>query len=469
MIGLASRRVKLTLSSVAVLTIAAATIFLLMDRGSRGYAERSLILKASNWNEVKAYQYEKTPGLERAEKLGLARQIGQVADIAYAGTSVRFDEVWYNSDHVYIFYSLTMDSLPKEDDQVPQMSLQASVEGAVPDSQQPFTLNWSPWEGVYYQGRLYGRLTVSPFGKDGEPLNRVDRLVLSKIALRRGGEDVGAASAPVALDINYDAADERSEIIPLAQTYEAMNRKIELVRLEMGTSANRLFFRYGGKDTESIYRADAVLRSDKGEAYNGSLAWPPKDGVYEMDFEPFNKRPDSIEIEWKNTFAFDRNLRFEFKLDAAKVLAEASKQKEDWRTKTSEPIDRLLNTEILLDELFYDERGLLFSIRYAPESPTAKPYLRLFPETPNSLSKELTGKDRDKWLQEMAEIIRVTNENGEEGEIGQRGGGPGNTFSAFIDKAFGDRSKEITVTVSNLITEWTIDWETFVAVPSAEE
>lgn len=63
--------------------------------------------------------------------------------------------------------------------------------------------------------------------------------------------------------------------------------------------------------------------------------------------------------------------------------------------------------------------------------------------------------------------IRLTNERGENADIGQSGGG-NNAFDAFIDKAFIDGSKEVTVTVSNPYTEWNFDWKSDAAVPAGE-
>lgn len=171
--------------------------------------------------------------MERAEELGLARQIGQVIDIPNAETSVQFDEVWYNSANVYIFYSVKMDSLPKFDD-LPIISFK--VQG----DQQPF---WGNLTDMYYQGRLYGRFAVPPLSVGGELLKHVDQLVVSDLSVRWNGADVGGASGPVTLDVHYDESEERSEYMPLSQTYEAMNRKIELVRLEIGSSFDFLIDR----------------------------------------------------------------------------------------------------------------------------------------------------------------------------------------------------------------------------------
>ncbi|GIO12616.1 hypothetical protein J19TS2_21710 [Cohnella xylanilytica] len=63
-------------------------------------------MKADRWEQVKAYQYEKTPGLERAEKLGLTRDFDKEIPVPDSSDSVMIHEVWANRANIFFSTAL---------------------------------------------------------------------------------------------------------------------------------------------------------------------------------------------------------------------------------------------------------------------------------------------------------------------------------------------------------------------------
>lgn len=56
-------------------------------------------------------------------------------------------------------------------------------------------------------------------------------------------------------------------------------------------------------------------------------------------------------------------------------------------------------------------------------------------------------------------LLIAKNENGDIAEYGQRGGGPGERFSMFLDKSFVQGSKRINVTVEHVPYEMVFEWQ----------
>lgn len=430
------------------------------ETGARG------IVKANRWEQVKAYQYEKTPGLERAEKLGLTYDFDKEIPVPDSSDSVIIHEVWANREHIFIFYSVSAKSLPAEGE-APVLSFNAKNEQANPSEHPMYTLNWAPQEGVYYKGRWYGRLATNAFQKDNETLDEWKGIELTDLSVRRGERDA-IALAPVSLPVDYRVSDEIVETYPIGQSYSDAERKLEVDRLELGTSANRLFFRFSAPngDRSKPMQVQVRMRTDKGESREGHLSGPAIDGLNAIRFEPFNKRPDRISIEWEAVRYMDRDLGFEFTLDGAKIQEDIGKRQGMVRMDSNERIDRQLHTDILLDELVYDERGLDFAIRYQSDKGLKKPYLRLFPEAPNSVPKELNEEDRERDSANLPILVRVFTAGGEKKSIGQRGSGSGERYDAFIENPFGEEAGELRVSVTNLLVEWGIDWKTEVTIPA---
>ncbi|WP_274651194.1 hypothetical protein [Paenibacillus humicola] len=428
------------------------------------------LVKAASWQQVKAYQYEKTPGLERAEALKLTRQINQTINIPGTDRTVSLDEIWYNSQYIYFFYSVDMKAphlgSVKEED-LPVVSFQVkNGQDEAADGSPLFTLNWLQDEGVYYNGRFYGRMAANPFperdGTGSTAKRDVSQLDLKGMTVRLAGTPY-PLSSDIKLAVDYKASQEKTETLPVNQSYTALGQTIEITQFEMGTTMNRLYLRYHDSGEAGQFAgASIVIKTDAGETRHAEVTETLPDGTVKMEFPPFNRRPRNVDIELQSVLFFNGSHRIEFSLNVSKYDTFIQRGDDSRREETRRPIGRIENTDIDLDELYYDNRGIDFTIAYQTEKGLRKPYLHLYPALPGSIPTGAHQVDETK----IPMLVRVTNERGEEGTIGQRGGGSGDRFDAFIDKPLIEHSKEIHVTIDNLMTEPVTDWKTSVSIPA---
>lgn len=426
------------------------------------------VIKVDSWEEVKQYQYAKTPGLKRAEELHLVRTFDTKIHVPGTGRTLSIDEIWYNSKHVFFFTSIDVPSgflgaVPNEKE-VPIVSFQMGLPGDKPGGPDHplYTLNWMPNEGVIHNGRFYNRATTNPLYKDGmsDVLPQVDEIVLRDVSVSIGGQTIPLPD--VTLPIRFDVRQEVTVSVPLKQELRPMDRTIALESLELGTTVNRLYFRFRSPDrSEQLNHLSFTLRSDKGEVRDSNLsrieAGP--NGRHYVEFEPFDKQPAKLELTLHSLWlAGDDRIRFSF--DSGTYSRHVKNETDSYREKVGQHIATIKNTDIYLDELYYDDRGISFSVRYEDKEAGKVPRLHLIPETPNDAEMGINRK--------LPLTVTATNERGEPGEYGQRGSSSEGTFDMFLDAKFVQASKRIDVTVDRLLYEIAGEWKAACEVPKGE-
>lgn len=456
------KRIVIVLFTVILITAAMLFIRMPFNKGN------DLITKVNSWEQVKAYQYEKTPGLERAEKLKLTREFDTAIEFPESTDMLAIHEIWYNLEHIYVFYSVDMKlsaaSLPREAD-IPYVSFRVKADQESTFENPIFAQNWAPTEGVYYKGRIYGRATTNSIRNDVGELEKVERLKLTGVNIRKG--DTTVALPDVLLTANFDAAEEKLESIAIKHSHYALGESIELNRLDLGTTINRLYFEYSSSNQSNKFvGAEVVIQTNEGEMRQGIIY--SEDSLLYVAFQPFNRRPKSIELEWQTLKFFNKENQIEFKIDATKYKDHVREREDSHREEVNRKIGSLQNTNIFLQEIYYDDRGISFQVEYKKDKGLKIPYLHLYPEMPNSIFPGASQEEKTKQKNILPMLVHVVNERGEEAEIGQRGSGSGGRYSAFIDAAITERSKELNVTVSNLITELVVDWKSSIPVPLGE-
>jgi hypothetical protein len=120
--------------------------------------------------EVKEWQNERTPGLKRAEELGLINHYDVEIPIADTGHSLFIEKIWYSPKAVTIFYSI---DLGKEGYQLRYARDSENTIDRIPDlhflfttpsvrDQQPNNIldqnGLSPGEGVVFVKRFYNQV-----------------------------------------------------------------------------------------------------------------------------------------------------------------------------------------------------------------------------------------------------------------------------------------------------------------------
>lgn len=180
------------------------------------------IMHAVSWDRVKAYQYEKTPGLKRAEELGLTRSYQIEMPVPETDLILSIYEVWYNKEHVYFFYSFerTKGSFAKhlKDREAPVLSFRAFLPDSTEDTDTAgnasYPLNWPSWEGAQHQGKFHQRLAVAPFIEEDQVLvSRIEEIVLKQVLVQWG--DHTYPLEDIRLPLHIDLTTGQNETVPL--------------------------------------------------------------------------------------------------------------------------------------------------------------------------------------------------------------------------------------------------------------
>jgi len=430
---------------------------------------KALVKKVSDWEGVKQYQYGKTPGLERAEQLQLTRELDMKVAVPGTDLSLEFHQIWYNKEYVYIFYSMDMPTYKKEADEQPSVSFKVKGIGEEADEQSSYTLNWSPLEGVYYKGRLYGRATTRPLlGADQKKLDKINQIELTDLTVMMGDKKISLPK--VKLDaLNYDAANEVAEKITIDQSHTVLDRTIKLSRLEMGPSLNRLYYGFNsGRANDRLWNVQLLVRTDTGETRQGFLQVSTDSGGGYVEFAPFNKRPGSVTVELQTIRLFNKVDYLQFTIDATKFSKYVNNADDSYIDKRNQELLYLHHTKIQLEELIYNKSGIYFTIAYKQDKGMEEPYLLLHPETPTSLYGGMDAEGLSAFKQTTPMWVQMVNERNETAELGGSGNGSGARFSGQIPASFVKKSKQITISIHNLITEINTDWKTSITIPSGK-
>lgn len=425
------------------------------------------MVHATSWDRVKAYQYEKTPGLKRAEQLGLTRSFQIKVPVPETDLLLSLYEVWYNQAHVYFFYSFerTEGSFGKhlKDREAPVLSFRATLPGSTENtpSQESYSLNWSPWEGAQHQGKYHQRSATSPFlEEDSKALvTRIREIVLRQVSVRWGENTypVPELRLPVYIDMNS----ERSVSIPLNRSHLMLERSIHYERLDLGTSINHLYFRFRtAGDSETLLGVSGRVLTDEGEErrFYGEYG-PETDGGGRLSaaFPPFDSHPAGVSVILESVRLMDRNNRLQFQLDAGDFKDFIRRREDTYEQKKHSKLAVIENTQAYLKGLYYDHRGIHFTIGYEEKRWMKKPFIRLLAQTPNS-PLQASNDER------LPMLVTAMNERGEPGRFGQRGS-DGRMFGIFVDRAFIDSSEQMDITIGNLVKEIVGEWKVHTAVP----
>lgn len=425
------------------------------------------IVHAVSWDRVKAYQYEKTPGLKRAEELGLTRSFQIQVPVPETDLLLSLYEVWYNKEHVYFFYSLerTKGSFAKhlKDREAPVLSFRAALLDNLGDTagSESYSLNWSAWEGAQHQGKYHRRLAVSPFMEEDQHtlVSRIEEIVLKQVSVRWG--DHTYPIQELRLPMHVDLTTEQNVMVPLNSSHLLLERSIHYDRIDLGTSVNKLYFRFRtAGDSETLLGISGRVISDEGEERRfdgGYVQGADGEGRLTAEFPPFNSYPTGIHVILESIRLMDRNIQLQFQLDAGDFRERIKKHDDTYEQEKNTNLASLDNTDVYLKSLHYDHRGVHFTISYKEKGWMKKPFIRLLAVTPNSLVQGT----RDERL---PLLITAVNEHGEQGRFGQREFGE-QEFGMFVDRTFIDSSESMDITITNLVKEIIGEWKIHTAVP----
>ncbi|MBE3581133.1 MAG: hypothetical protein IMW96_05790 [Thermoanaerobacteraceae bacterium] len=387
--------------------------------------------------EVHQYLAAMTPGLTRAEELGLVTPLNIEIPVPEANTAVRLEKIWYNSKEVFLFYSLANYR------RVPYMYLDyGSLEAAGREklfNNPGYTSNFSPEEGIVYRGRYYGRMTYNPLQKvNGEKLTAVDKVVWKQAKLIIG--DKSYPLQPVTLTVNYDQSREIEQSHAINCSQELLGRKFEVKELLLGVAENRLRFAFSTPKNERVYRiAVGKILTDKKEEYYITPAVEASNNPneYWLVFPAFNQIPELITLKIEKLILWgDDELTFSFDLNPYKQYLAADNTK---IIDLNQEVGNVHNTKVFIERVGVWNRGLSINMLLIPNDNKA-PYEAL--EADDLRDGHKAGNA------EYPNLIYITNERGEVETIRGYTVGPGNREGVTISPAFIQQSQRLNVKIA---------------------
>ncbi|WP_143288657.1 hypothetical protein [Calderihabitans maritimus] len=417
-------------------TIFVSLIVILVAGCSSANSTNQSLRQAQSKDEVDQYLATMTPGLKRAEELGLVTALNMDIPVPEANTSVRLEKIWYNSKDVFLFYSLEY----RPGVRLYFGSIEPADKGEKAWSGPGFTSNFAPEEGIIYQGRYYGRITFHPLYRDNEILPKVDKIIWNKAKLRIGDDTYELE--PVALTVNYDRSREVEISHAVNQTWEILGRKFIVEKLVLGVAENRLKFTFVPQnESERIRWVRGEVFTDKGERnrIDMSVEKGEKPNEYWVVFPAFNELPQKITLSLEQLILVgDDELTFNIESAPYKQYLNFNSPK---KIELNQELGRVHQTRVVLEDLVVDDRGIAWGLLFEPENDHL-PYEALYADIPHDGSNNAEVQ--------LPNTVYVTNEKGETGTLGQSGSGPGNRMGAFINAGFVKQSELLTVRITHM-------------------
>ncbi|WP_258361149.1 hypothetical protein [Moorella sulfitireducens (nom. illeg.)] len=404
------------------------------------------IKQARSLAEVDQYLAAMTPGLTRAQELGLVTPLNIEIPVLEANTAVHLEKIWYNSQEVFLFYSLAnYRQDPNQKHGLPYMYLDfGSLETAGGEkllNSPGYTSNFSPQEGIVYRGRYYGRMTYNPLQKvNGEKLPAVDKVVWKQAKLIIG--DKSYPLQPVTLTVNYDQSREIEQSYVINYSQELLGRKFEAKELLLGVAENRLRFTFSTPKNERVYKvAVGKIVTDKKEEYyiNPVVETSNNPNEFWLVFPAFNQIPERITLKIEKLILLgDDELTFSFDLNPYKQYLAADNIK---IIDLNQEVGNVHNTKVFIESVGVRDRGLSMNMLLIPDDNEA-----LY----EALEADRLMDGHKVSNPEYPNLIYITNERGEVGTIGGVSVGPGNREGVTINPAFIEQSQRLNVKIAKL-------------------
>ncbi|MBB6451704.1 hypothetical protein HNQ94_000125 [Salirhabdus euzebyi] len=264
--------------------------------------------------------------------------------------------------------------------------------------------------------------------------------------------------------------------IKINESVNFLDDTIAFDYIEVGTTENRLFFRYEPKKDKLADMMNVTIRTDKEKGWERDFVIEQaEEGTYFITTPPFHEWPSKLNIQLNSVRLVGEN-DFSFTIDASKYDEVVNGEDAGHTEKPEEKLATIKNTDVYLDELVYDESGIYFMIRYELPQNEKRPYVQLASRSPEiyEIYKEIIEEtDRDPHEKGMLErhfgnLVQAVNEKGEEGSYGSRGGGPGSRYGLLLEREFVEDSEEINVTIHKLFYEVVLHWEKTIDVHESE-
>ncbi|MCF6138629.1 hypothetical protein [Pseudalkalibacillus berkeleyi] len=406
---------------------------------------------AGSWNEVREHWYETTPGLKRAEELGLTRDFDEKVDIPNSDSELKISKVWYNSEHVYIFFGVK----GKMDQQLPKMEFRLDVPESLNEKAGFTSYADHVDDGMMHNGWFYNRVVAEPIMKEGVTLERVREMVLKEVEIVRGSKILRIKN-PIKLDVLYKKTDERTRIVQVNEDFKVNNGNVQLKKMVLGTSKIMTHWAFSGlKDQLKTIHGTVQIG---GENLSLSEIEFTDANIFQMKSSPANSEPNEIVVN-VDSVELIGDEQFTFTIDTK----EYTEDTEPFEKRVNKRIAKIKNTDIYLDKIILKKDRFYISIQYDSNNEdehliSARPYLK---------SEDLRMKqNQDPYDKLRSHITEISNEKGEilKDHMGV-GTGPENQFNMSIPKAFIDQSEHLQISVDKLMYVKTLNRKVNIEIP----
>ncbi len=208
------KKIYISLLSFFFLAVA---IYFFTPSSSKTYPslESEKIKSVESREEIQAYYESITPGLKRAEKLGIVKNLDKKIDLGGFQESIDLEKVWYTNDEVHLFYNRDIKSVGKKDYgdrkiEVPQIisiKMNREKKQNVHNIRSIFHRD----TGVQYKGRFYSLVSFQLRDENYDHITDIEDILHAKINAKVEGE---SKTFPVSIPVSYNPSFEKIKSVP---------------------------------------------------------------------------------------------------------------------------------------------------------------------------------------------------------------------------------------------------------------
>lgn len=411
------------------------------DSPSSEKTDWSLWKKAESLQDIDNYYDATIPGLK------IARERNQVIDVDQKHllndkTSLYIDKAWFHEDKIYIFYSMEL----LKDELVEKNHQTGSIYNFVLHQKDGSTVKLKtespgPWSGIVFDdtfnNKLYRATTIT---LDDEILVDGVNQITTSFSIDAHHDEVTLTD--INLPVEYG-----NEVItssPLNESFQTPHSYISLKRFDKSAETGYLFGLVDSELGQEIENLQGTITLASGEEiYLIERLTVLHDGEFVLNLPELAKENISIDINYLSIIEKEKSI--DFSIDLSDYVEDKSVEKP-----MNKPITELGNTNIVLKNISYSDRGVTFTFstsKMATHEPTQINFYSLVPAAA--------------WL-DFPNILNAVDNNGEKAKEyhfhSMNEGGDSEVFTFGLTEQFIKDKDHVTVSISNILIEEEFEW-----------
>ncbi|MFC4558403.1 hypothetical protein ACFO3D_09280 [Virgibacillus kekensis] len=395
--------------------------------------------KVDSMEDVEDFYNRITPGLEKAEDLGLVTDVDKTIKMEN-GSTLHIDRIWYNSDEILIFYSIgiaeydgrippRISGLVINDDKKGRFSGQSLSRGG-----------FGRYEGVIYNNRYYHQVAMHPImGHSNKPLSEFDGVVSAFIGVEK--QHNNTETVEVKLPLRYDKDKEPEVTLLVNKSIKNHDITVTLDHMNIKLTGTHVSGTVDIPSEDYINRIDGKLVATfkDGKELPITFSQPMRtENDFSIELRAFHAVPEKVTFTiYSLNFISDESVKFS--MDVSDYEEKLSASSGSYTKPINKKVGESKNTEILLESKQYTNEGVRFNIVYKPEKPGQDVQL---------VADHLTIGDTT--VANLPNVINATNEEGNPPSF-NRSSIQDMQFSLELKRDFIKTSEQIDITLENLL------------------